>query len=469
MELIHDNFSWTIPSTINLPLVLKRHKPTFRYRIDYFYHILDTICYLMEYVDLKEEDQWVHLNAKRLQTFNQKYNLYLKYLKDAGIIDINPRYKVGEESRGYRIRPEYYDGEPIEIPLRAGDLKVKGKVKRLFKEKTEAQKLYTDSHTHLTKWFNEKLTIDRIGAIQEVNRLWPKIEQVGPVRGELKPDKKNGRFKALRAIEKLANGEFYYKVDDNIGRFHSNLTNIKKELRKYIRYDGQILVNLDIKNSQPMLSCILLNPEFYKKGANLSIYGFPVVPSSVITTLCNTIMLSVCPESKACQEFQEYLRIAQGGIFYEEINEILFPGKPFDKHFIKPFVLTIFYIDNRHGGRQRKREKPFVEKFPNVYKVFTILKKNDNTRFSHILQRTESHIVIEKATRRIAKERPDLPIFTVHDSIATTVGNEEYVLKLLKDEIKALTGLNASIGREVWANDSAPKWAAIDTALTNVA
>jgi hypothetical protein len=71
---------------------------------------------------------------------------------------------------------------------------------------------------------------------------------------------------------------FYYSVDDNVGRFHSNLTNIKKELRNYITYDDQKLVNIDIKNSQPFFSTLLFNTAFYEEESeNISLYDIPTV------------------------------------------------------------------------------------------------------------------------------------------------------------------------------------------------
>jgi hypothetical protein len=55
---------------------------------------------------------------------------------------------------------------------------------------------------------------------------------------------------------------------------------------------------------------------------------------------------------------------------------------------------------------------------------------------------------------RIASERPDLPIFTIHDSIVTTVGNEEYIEQVMREEIVRLTGLNPKFGIEYWSPKS---------------
>ncbi len=80
-------------------------------------------------------------------------------------------------------------------------------------------------------------------AIKEIDRLFPLKVDMGNIKGLILWNIKDGRFKALRAVKKLANGAFYYNVDENIGRFHSNLTNIKKDLRKYISYNRERLVN----------------------------------------------------------------------------------------------------------------------------------------------------------------------------------------------------------------------------------
>ena len=58
-------------------------------------------------------------------------------------------------------------------------------------------------------------------------------------------------------IRRIAEGDFF-SIPDSYGRFHSNLTNLKKTLRPFLRYRDSELVNLDIANSQPMVFCLLL-------------------------------------------------------------------------------------------------------------------------------------------------------------------------------------------------------------------
>jgi hypothetical protein len=92
----------------------------------------------------------------------------------------------------------------------------------------------------------------------------------------------------------------------------------------------------------------------------------------------------------------------------------------------------------------------FREKFSDVYEAFRIIKKDDYTLLSYILQKIETTVFIENVSRQIAAERPDLPIFTIHDSIATYPEERKYVARNIKDEVKRLLGLHATTAFEPW-------------------
>jgi len=52
--------------------------------------------------------------------------------------------------------------------------------------------------------------------------------------------------------------------------------------------------------------------------------------------------------------------------------------------------------------------------------------------------------------KRITKEKPRLPIFTIHDSVVTTVGHQEYVEAIIKEELEKATGILSSCKIEYW-------------------
>ena len=59
------------------------------------------------------------------------------------------------------------------------------------------------------------------------------------------------------SVEAVRNGEWWMDSDPKTGRLFSNLTNLKRELRGHLRVEGQGLVEIDIKNSQPTFLALL--------------------------------------------------------------------------------------------------------------------------------------------------------------------------------------------------------------------
>ncbi|RCR67503.1 hypothetical protein [Larkinella punicea] len=80
----------------------------------------------------------------------------------------------------------------------------------------------------------------------------------------------------------------------------------------------------------------------------------------------------------------------------------------------------------------QKRKEIFRDLFPNVMRLFELIKSQQHRTLALLLQNIESEIFLNRIARRIAQERPDLPIFTIHDSIVTTVGNETYVKMIMR-------------------------------------
>lgn len=449
------NLTWLIPSAIKLPSILKRNLPSFPYKEDYFYYIIHIICDLMEYIDPDDQNLWVRLQSKKLQQFNQKYKKYISYLKDQGIIIVHRQYIVAEKSRGYRIASRYYSGKPIEIPIE--DFIIKKKWKAILQKKKKDHSL--PEYDHLTRWFNPKLEINTKGAFEKINEIFPfRGRPIGSIQGKLLRSRRSGRFKALRAIHRLQYHNFYYHVDSTIGRFHSIFTTLRKELRPFLSYDGKRLVNIDIRNSQPLLSGALLDPQFYNpQNPNFNI--FKLNSLKLITKeqyyhlepeILYSIMLGHWPETPYQKEFQQYLSIIQSGNFYEEAGKALFKNKQVNREEIKDMIFRIFFSDNRQPPSFRDKILPFIERFPTVFQIFKLIKKHNKVLLSNILQRLESQIIIEIVSRRINEENPELPIFTIHDSIVTIEGKEDYVKEVLAEEIKKCTGLNASFGVELW-------------------
>ena len=449
---------WVIPGSIDMEGILKKSPPDFNYKIDYFYYIIDTITEASDLEDLDNNAGFVNLQAKRLQAFNYNYRKYIDYL--LGKVIRRDGYIVGKKSFGYCINIKQEDDGLQAIPIQ--NLIARRKVKQEHIEKKKSSGIKGKKYEYLTKWFNPQLKIDGEKAREKVEELFPPL--TGGIRGTLKgkPSRTTKLYKSLVAIEKFEKQEFYNSVDGNIGRFHSNIANIKKELRQFITYNGQQLVNVDIKNSQPLFSTILLTRGFYNKSSKpINIYNIPSVLPYINTNITNInkiisiidhyIMIVERSESLNSKGFQKYINLVNSDDFYRRMASIIAPNKPYVKAEMKTMMFMVFFSSNRFIGQpQAHFKKLFKVNFPEVYEVFVKLKKKNHSALSHVLQRIESTVIVERSAKRIAEEHPNLPIFTVHDSIATIKGNEEYVSQIIQEEIYIYTGVKAQIGFEHW-------------------
>jgi hypothetical protein len=447
---------WEMPSSVDVETFLLKHPPEFKYQKDHFYYIIDYISNAMDLEDLDNNRGFVNLNAKTLQKVIHNYKAYLDHLLNHRFIQTDMKYVVGKKSFGFRLC-NYKDHKATvtTIPVTYLPL-IKHKRNELNRKQQEYAKT-RKQYLHLTKWFNKQLEIDSAGAIAEAERLFP--EKTEGIRGTRKgkPSDWARRYKAIQAITKFENQEFYYSVDDNVGRFHSNLTNIKRELRNYITYDGQKLVNVDIKNSQPLFSTLLFDKSFYSEKCQfINIFNIPTILSLLSSTkhsyTTTIIMVVKALEKSEYHDVKDYLKFVNSGAFYEKISKVMHPtATTFDKLSMKKMIFTVFFSNNRYMGQPKaKSKREFKELFPNVYEIFRIIKLRNHSALAHILQRIESEVMIQKVASRISKERPELPIFTIHDSIATTVGNEDYVTAVIQEEVSRLTGLSALLGKEYW-------------------
>ncbi len=464
---------WQIPSGINLIDIINQDPPNFKrkYKIDVFYFILDQITKGIWLTNIEENRGLIEIHSNKLQTFNHDYTYYVDYLIAHKIIATDKHYIIGEKSMGYyfvNLKP--IAKNPLEQIL-VTDKVLKNKLMSLFYwefiTSHEAK-----NYTHLTKWFNEDLKIDYEKSIAMIDRVFCKERQPRAYTKEEIDDERVKKFKNLIAINNLYKQSYFCSVDFNIGRFHSNLSTLNKKIRPFITYKGKTLVNIDIKNSQPLLSTVILNKGFWTNtSSKLNIYKFKSalnllsgspIPSYAVKSFsldhleeqdrmfkdAETVIMSVTfLLKKHSDSFSEWIYAAESGKFYETIFKKIHPGETFKKDIVKVGMLKFFFSENKHTSKDKKL---IMDAFPEVTKVFERLKQKDHVTLSHILQRLESSIMIEFVSRRIAREKPELPIFTIHDSIATYEEEAEYVTKVIEDEFNLRLGIKVKLGEEKW-------------------
>ena len=447
-----------IPTNLDFNALLKSHPPKFKFNIEKFKYIVHLITAIPAFnKDILDRYNFVPINAKTLKKHVYDYPKYIDYLLRHGVLETNGHYVPGIKSKGFKFTPKYQTEIRVEkIP----NIKT-SKAMRKQKENIKSKRTYN----YLYKWFNPMLQIDFNAATN-----YAKSELIKYSKVDLQ--KALRKFNANYAnIYRIAESDFYFNIDNNIHRLHTNLTNLKSELRNFITYNGQKLVAVDFVNSQPMLSCVLLNEDFYKTTVDNPDFTFNYQNiSKAVTNYFNnpsfssssssfpSIMIPKIEESKTEQGFQTYFSECENGIIYEYIEKELKQKcntEASTRKELKKIFFTSLFTDNRFIGQpEAKPKRIFRDLFPEVYKVFATIKKVDKKFLSLLLQSIESKLILDHITKRISEERPNMPMWTIHDSVVCPVGNEQYVVNIMQEETKKAIGVSPKVKYEYWTPDN---------------
>jgi hypothetical protein len=156
-------------------------------------------------------------------------------------------------------------------------------------------------------------------------------------------------------------------------------------------------------------------------------------------------------------DVKNFCKLVTSGKLYEFISD-KFKGKsiksikndPFrDRKSTKQAFIKMLYSDPKeHFSESTRFMKEFKKLFPTVARIITLLKDFRNNDLAFLLQGIEATFILEKICGSLAKEYPEMPLYTIHDGIITT---EEYS-KLLENKInevyKQEIGLVPAIKKE---------------------
>ena len=157
-------------------------------------------------------------------------------------------------------------------------------------------------------------------------------------------------------------------------------------------------------------------------------------------------MLALRGQSSDKQDIASYTTYCKKGVLYDRIlleliKRGLVPSSTIRKD-IKPIMFSVLFSSNRHHDKMKDY---FKELFPSVYELFCTIKRTGKEKLPILLQHIESVLMLEMVSKRISKEKPSLPIFTIHDSIVTIKGYEDYVELVMQEEFFNLIGIIPSL------------------------
>lgn len=383
-------WSWPTPAPIYLlnperfdpDACLPAHLTKYGDHARYFVHAMLT----REAQDWRRDvgpGRYVGLKADTLRRYFPNPAAY-KAVRDrlvaSGMIDCDNRYDPGSKSLAYR------PGEPlrgscrrlVRVPVQNALL---AKKLREFRERRDEG--LSGVHRDLRRQL-DRVELDFDGAMARVRR-------------------RRGRRRRLAetSLHMLALREWFFHVCP-YGRVHTNLTNLRSELRAFLTCEGQPLVNLDIRNSQPLIFALLLRKQYPEDSAR---------PDDV----------------------KRYIDLVQAGRFYDDLMERC--GIPAEDRarFKKRFFASVFFCAN---GSRSEIADAFASHYPNVAALIHREKERDHRALARKLQEAESDVMIKGVAARCMDELPDAFVGTIHDSILTTVRHSEPAREIILEEFR---------------------------------
>lgn len=384
---------------------------------DYWQEIVSIISY-----HIQRDIQAAPLQINALKKLVPQADKYLNGLIKAGVIVREGRYIPGKLCYRYTIAPEY---QSLFITLPLKNMKL---IRRI--EKVREKEL-------------QKCRREMKGRTEQIRFL--KILEIDPAfqkylaEEELSAEQYNS---AIAAAFRIVNKDIFYKVDKTSGRFHSNVTNLPKGLRQFLRVNGEPLCNIDIKNSQPYLSTILLTN-----------------PGKASTFTENTAFALLLQNLKVSlnEDVKKYIKlVASGGLYEYLMQAFAEEGIVLTRQETKLQVLRILFARNRLPKNEINRACRLIFKkhFPTVQRIFNKIRGTEQgdkfqnyKRFAILLQRIESFLMLEVILKRIYRELPGVIAITIHDSIMTGIltNKVDAVRKIIEEELTFFVGISPKI------------------------
>jgi hypothetical protein len=394
------------------------------YSSGYLKEIISMICFHIRRKSregIEVEDPPLRMEYVRMIVPNAEK--YIRVLIEIGIIKRTSFYIPGEISYRYNFTTEY---QSKYLAIKIDNARLIYRIKKTYES------------------FN-KLVLKSIRGQSNQFKFLKMITLAEGWRDYVESFKENQEQynSILASALRIVRGEFYCKIDNTEGRFHSNLTNMKKGLRKYVRINGQPLTNIDLKNSQPYLSAILLT--FPSKVSWLA-------KKQALSMLLERLKISLNEDVK------KYIYLVTKGQFYEYlIQEFSKEGLILDRKEVKNQVLRILFAPNRLPKKElnRKCRLIFQDRFPTVHRIFSKIRGRDQStsefensnRFAILLASIESHLLLNVIVRRINKEYPSIIALTIHDSIMTGFLTDDVatVKRIMIEELENFVGFQPQI------------------------
>jgi hypothetical protein len=400
------------------------------------------------------------------------YHALMEWMEAANIIISDGSWHDHRVSQGYRFTDKYLFSEMTWKTATNWPIQRKELID-CFDHKFYFQKAVVRG---LKKWFKtKKLSIDSKAAYDTIKK-----QRAAGLR------KANGRPSAVklvklmtndntRKVSAIENHNYLFEQDEFGYRLHTSITQLPKEFRHLIRYNGIPLVEVDISCSQLFFSNFIMDERHWitrgNKSRNKNLdkiwEGVGLIRNKYIEQHNDSRMCLKSFENSYSKGFEGsyFQKKTKDGKLYESIVDKLDSQHFLDRYatyedkrqHVKDILLQQLYADPRkarHRGLYMGENlliwQCFSILYPNEAHLFELAKKAYYKDLCMLLQRIEATAILGYVCKRLLKDHPEIPIFTLHDCLVTTAGNETLVKQIMEEEIKQFMGIVPGMKIKDW-------------------
>lgn len=208
----------------------------------------------------------------------------------------------------------------------------------------------------------------------------------------------------FETIRRMQERDFFFSADHKAQRLHHTVSGMPKELRRYLRLNGEPCAETDLSNCQPLLMYRL-----YPSGST---------------------------------EAARYAELVEAGLFYETLAVASGISWPDRDELKRQVYIQILYDRVRP---QAPLWIAFQKAFPEMAAIIAELKRVDYRQLSIANQKAEADIVVRTVIPRLARELPGVPVLTVHDSLLIPERFAEQGRRALEEEVASAIGITPKV------------------------
>jgi len=353
------------------------------------------------------KQSYVHLSSRyKKKVLGNYYTDFHKEMTkgENPIIEMSSHYKVGEETKLYRLTTKFRKSKIEKFHIEENNIKNDVATDFLsdqfYKDNIRFDK---DVFTYLFNFYKEietKMDNDKQKVLL-----------------------KNYIGRNLCIIDDICNNDMFFGRSKSNYRYYSSLTSLNRIIRPFILINNNPLISIDIKSSQPYILASILDSSFYNINKVNNI-------NKIRKGIGGIILFPRFLKGKE-RGIEKYRSISFDKDFYSIVLRKEFGREPtkIERETLKQKTMQFLFYNNSKA-REKNELNYLVKQYPAINSIITsflnIIGERD---FSFLLQRSESLLVIDIISKEFNEKFPKEPLFTLHDCIITT---EQHKLELTK-------------------------------------